>query len=120
MKQKEYRVIITEPVQEWIDGLIKYSYTLNVNDILSIEKDLIKVYNAIFSLERFPYRIKCVNEEYAGGEVRRIWTDKYFIYFRICEEAGVVEILGITYQKGNQIEQLKHFEGVREIVGIHF
>lgn len=118
MKQREYRVVITAPVQEWIDGLIKYS--LELNGVLSVEKDIVKIYDTIFTLEKFPYRIKCVDEEYAGEEVRRIWTDKYFIYFRICEEAGVVEILGITYQKGNQIQQLKHFEGVHGIVESHF
>ena len=114
--QREYRVVITEPVQKWIDNLLKYSYSLDVSEISRIEKDLLNIYDAIFSLETYPYRIKKVDEKYVDSEVRRIWTDKYFIYFKIYENENVVAIVAITAMKGDQISQLKSFNEVSVMI----
>lgn len=104
--QERYVVEITEPVQKWIDDLLEFSMTLDSQEAKKTEKQIIEIYKKILTLKEYPYRIKIAEENGKILPVRRIDVNQYAIYFDIKEGEKVVNIVAITYVKGDQLLQL--------------
>ena len=106
--QKKYRVEVAESVEEWMRTFMSENMA-GSSALVSLER----IYQAANSLRWFPYRIKTVEDELVDGvELRKIQADKkYFIYFEINENDAIVNILAITFVKGDQLSQIRQFIG---------
>lgn len=104
--QKKYRIEVAEPVENWLKNVINDSLSGEF-EITSLER----IYSTANSLRIFPYRIKEVDDEsleFSG--LRKIQADKkYFIYFKIDDTSATVNILAVTFAKGEQASQVRSF-----------
>lgn len=57
----------------------------------------------ISSLSSMPFRTREVEEEpWRSRGVRRILSGKFFVYYRVDEDFGVVYVLNVVYARGDQ------------------
>ncbi len=65
---------------------------------------------ALKSLCEMPQRNPLTEEPWRSKGIHKMMVRGYIIYYWIEENAGVVYVIGIVYEKRNQIEQLAEMD----------
>ncbi len=107
---KEYTVKITNIAYRQIQEIVSYiSKDLLAPD--AARKLLDKIENEIKELADMPQRYATIAEEPWKSEgVRKIIVNNFLIYYWIDEINKRVQVIGVIYQKRDQIAQLKKLE----------
>jgi len=108
---KSYEVIMTDDADENIEQLGDYiAYDLHSPDVAQayVEKILGEIKERLSYLpERF---ILAYDEPDHSRQIRRMQIDNHFAYYRIDEDAAVVYVLNIVYNRRDQLRLLQQMK----------
>ncbi|MBQ9664603.1 MAG: type II toxin-antitoxin system RelE/ParE family toxin [Oscillospiraceae bacterium] len=107
---KTYHIIVTPDANE--DVLAIRNYFVNVrHDPRTAAIHVRAIREEIANLQTMPYKYKVVDDEpWHSRGVRLTLGGKYFVYYRVDEDATIVYILNVVLASRDQLKALAHMD----------
>ncbi|XID94593.1 type II toxin-antitoxin system RelE/ParE family toxin [Paenibacillaceae bacterium WGS1546] len=96
---KIYAIVITEPAEDDLRGITEY-IALELKEPLTAQNLLTRIGEAIFELEKMPYRNTLVRDERLASQgIRMLVVENYIVFYVVSEMNDSVTIIRILYGK---------------------
>lgn len=96
---KNYKVIITAPAESDLRGIAEY-IAFELKEPLTAQNLISKIGEAVFELEKIPYRYALVNDERLASQgIRMLLVDSYIVFYVVSETHDSVTVIRILYGK---------------------
>ena len=101
-----YRVNVTQSAFEDLKSIALYIKD-NLKEPITAEKQVLRIKEAILSLDQLPYRHSLVRDKLLASQgYRSIFVDNYTIFYIIAENEKTVSISRIQYSRTNWVDIL--------------
>ncbi len=96
---KIYNILITEPAEKDLQEIAKY-IALELREPATAQRLIAKISAAIFELEKVPFRYALVKDERLASQgIRKLWVEKYIVFYTVDETSDSVTVVRILYGK---------------------
>ncbi|MFM1654976.1 type II toxin-antitoxin system RelE/ParE family toxin [Brevibacillus sp. B_LB10_24] len=96
---KKYTIVITEPAEADLRGIAQY-ISFELKEPPAAQNLINKIGEAIFVLEKMPYRYPVVNDEQLAFQgIRMLLVENYIVFYFVSEMDDSVTVIRILYGK---------------------